>query len=396
MDVRQMKDEDLISRLADCAQQERELTAQIIVCLSELASRKLFIAAGFSSLYDFCRYGLNFSRGKAYKRTKAALLVTLFPQLIDYLMSGELTESHLCIISGKLTQANFDVVVTSVSTLSKRQAMLFMARIDGAGNFYAREPEINLTIPCSEKLLEKLDRAREIMGIDRRGKSLSVLLEDMVELYLHIHDPYLKAQRSAARQEKKESKKRALEDLQSQREESESLHPGMTGEVETTREKKEEKQHPGMTGEGQAVIESEALYPGMTVESSSMIEQAKRQQHPGMKEDADHDAAFLNLAASGSEEKSSSRYIPAQVRHAVMLRDGGRCTFVAADGRRCEEVSGLEFDHVHPFACGGGHDMNNLRLRCRAHNLHWAEQVYGASFIEKKVAERRRGLSCSS
>jgi hypothetical protein len=79
MDFIRMKDEDLISRLVDFTQQERELTAHIIVYLSELAGRKLFIAAGYASLYDFCRHGLNFSRGKAYKRSKAAFLVTLFP-----------------------------------------------------------------------------------------------------------------------------------------------------------------------------------------------------------------------------------------------------------------------------------------------------------------------------
>jgi hypothetical protein len=373
MDVRQIKDEELISYLADFAREERELTAQIIICLSELAGRKLFIAAGYASLYDFCRYGLNFSRGKAFKRAKAAMLVTLFPQLIEYLLRGELTESHLCIISGKLTQANFNVVVNSVSTMSKRQAMLFMSRIDGAGNFYNREPEINLTIPCGEELLGKIDRAREIMGIDKRGKSLTLLMEEMVELYLHTHDPYLKAQRSAARQEKKEAQKRALEGLCSRSEESTKLHPGMKGEV-------------------QAVPEKEALHPGMTRGDESCLEKDKKEALSGMKAEAGHNAAFLSLAASSSEVKPSSRYIPAQVRHAVMLRDGGRCTFVAADGRRCEGVSGLEFDHILPFACGGGHEVGNLRLRCRAHNLFWAEQVYGAGFMEQRVRERKEVL----
>ena len=32
-----------------------------------------------------------------------------------------------------------------------------------------------------------------------------------------------------------------------------------------------------------------------------------------------------------------SRYIPADVRHAVEQRDGCRCRFVAADGRRCRD-----------------------------------------------------------
>jgi hypothetical protein len=269
MDFTQMKDEELISHLVDFTLQERELTAQIIIYLSELAGRNLFVTAGYASLYDFCRHGLGFSRGKAYKRAKAALLVALFPQLIDYLVRGELTESHLCIVSSKLTQANFDVVVSNVSTMSKRQAMLFMARIDGAGNLWGKEPEINLTIPCTEELLEKIDRAQEIMGIDKRGKSLSILTEEMVELYLHTHDPYLKAQRSMERQEKRETKKRAAEDLcsQSQKEESEKLQPGMIEKVET-------------------VPQKEMQLPGMTNKVEPSIEQKKGELQPGMQEGA--------------------------------------------------------------------------------------------------------------
>jgi hypothetical protein len=261
--------------------------------------------------------------------------------------------------------------------MSKRQTMLFMTRIDGAGNLWEKEPEINLTIPCSEKLLGKIDRAREIMGIDKRGESLTLLIEEMVELYLHTHDPYLKAQRSMARQEQREAKKRTLEDLCYQREESAMLHSGMTGE-------------------GQAKHQKEPLHPGMAGESEIAREKEKETQLPEMKEDATPDGHSLTWVADGSDTKPSSRYIPASVRHAVMLRDGGRCTFVAADGRRCEAVSGLEFDHIHSFACGGSHEENNLRLRCRAHTLFWAEQSYGASFIKQKVEEKRRSFLCSS
>ena len=42
-----------------------------------------------------------------------------------------------------------------------------------------------------------------------------------------------------------------------------------------------------------------------------------------------------------------SRHIPAKVKRAVWLRDGGRCAFVASAGRRCNERAFLEFHHRH-------------------------------------------------
>jgi hypothetical protein len=74
---------------------------------------------------------------------------------------------------------------------------------------------------------------------------------------------------------------------------------------------------------------------------------------------------------------TGSRHIPAEVARAVWARDGGRCAFVAHSGRRCWEHSHLEFHHVKPFAMGGEATIANIALRCRAHNAHEAELVFG-------------------
>jgi 5-methylcytosine-specific restriction endonuclease McrA len=73
----------------------------------------------------------------------------------------------------------------------------------------------------------------------------------------------------------------------------------------------------------------------------------------------------------------SSRQIPAAVRRAVYERDGSRCRFVDEQGRRCSERHRLEFHHRHPFALGGDHGHQNIRLLCHAHNVYLAEQDYG-------------------
>ncbi|UCF06865.1 MAG: HNH endonuclease [bacterium] len=78
-----------------------------------------------------------------------------------------------------------------------------------------------------------------------------------------------------------------------------------------------------------------------------------------------------------------SRYIPKSIRDTVFERDGGRCTFVGEDGKRCNSDWNLQIDHIVPYARGGDNSSGNLRLLCAQHNLLTAEQEYGADFMKK-------------
>ena len=93
------------------------------------------------------------------------------------------------------------------------------------------------------------------------------------------------------------------------------------------------------------------------------------------------DAARKKLAAVGKpcprQGTRRSRHIPAPVKRAVWLRDGSRCAFVAASGRRCTERVFLEFHHREPYAIGGEATVANVSLRCRAHNVYEAELAFG-------------------
>ncbi len=74
-------------------------------------------------------------------------------------------------------------------------------------------------------------------------------------------------------------------------------------------------------------------------------------------------------ARAGGER---SRYVPADVRREVWLRDMGRCAFRATSGHRCGERGFLEFHHVRPYAAEGGATVANIELRCRRHNAYEA------------------------
>ena len=81
---------------------------------------------------------------------------------------------------------------------------------------------------------------------------------------------------------------------------------------------------------------------------------------------------------SESDTKATAgRHIPAAVKRAVRERDGDRCRFVDAEGRRCTERDRLEFHHRHPYGYGGGCEPGNIALLCRAHNAYVGEIDYG-------------------
>jgi hypothetical protein len=72
-----------------------------------------------------------------------------------------------------------------------------------------------------------------------------------------------------------------------------------------------------------------------------------------------------------------SRHVTAEVRRGAWIRDGGRCAFVGASGRRCNERALLEYHHVVPYAVGGEAAIANIQLRCRAHNGYEADLFFG-------------------
>jgi hypothetical protein len=90
---------------------------------------------------------------------------------------------------------------------------------------------------------------------------------------------------------------------------------------------------------------------------------------------------------AGVDTRPSTRHVPAPIRRAVHERDGGRCTYVDGEGRRCTARHRLELHHDDPFGRGGDHSLKNVRLLCRTHNALLAERDYGHETMER----HRRG-----
>ncbi len=82
----------------------------------------------------------------------------------------------------------------------------------------------------------------------------------------------------------------------------------------------------------------------------------------------------------------ASRYNPAAVKHEVWTRDDGKCTYVGPTGHRCNSTYLIQVHHIDPHGKGGPPTVENLTLRCAAHNQYAAEQDYGAEHIARAIA----------
>jgi hypothetical protein len=87
--------------------------------------------------------------------------------------------------------------------------------------------------------------------------------------------------------------------------------------------------------------------------------------------------AVTSRPGTSRGQADDSRNIPAEVKRGAFIRDRGRCAFVGTHGRKCGERAFLEFHHLVPYAAGGRPTVDNIALRCRAHNGDEAQQFYG-------------------
>src|SRR5512134_2285563 len=98
-----LDDQALLAELPRLARSERAATVTLVARLAELDARRLYLAAGFASLFAYCTTVLRLSEGEAYNRIEAARAVRRFPELLDRLGDGSLTLTTLRLVAPHLS-----------------------------------------------------------------------------------------------------------------------------------------------------------------------------------------------------------------------------------------------------------------------------------------------------
>jgi hypothetical protein len=327
-----LSDQQLVAEINRLAVAERQATVALISALAEFDARRLYLGQGCSSMFTYCTQVLHLAEHAAYNRIEAARAAHRFPTILEWLSDGRVHLSAVRLLSPHLTDANHRGLLAEASHKSKRQI---------------------------EEIVARLQPRADAPSSVRKVPSLPA--------------PTLTSTSSAARPDPQSSETPVdrIPVCTPTRQKVEPLAPGrykvqftVTSETyEKFRRAQSLLRHRVPNGDPAAIFDR-----ALTVLLDALDKQ--------------------RLAATGHPRavrpaRKLSRHVPATVRREVWARDEGRCKFEGLAGR-CRETGFLEIHHVVPYASGGPTTVENLELRCAAHNRYEAAQHFGLFVRERQ------------
>jgi hypothetical protein len=351
--IASLDSESLGVRLHDLVGEERNIQVDFLLHLDEFDRRRAYLEEGYGSLWDWCLRSLHLRECAAGLRIAAMRVLRKFPTLEPALRDGRLCMSTLTLLGQVLTDENADDLLARAAYGTKAEVDTLVASVkprpapaDGVRK---------LPGPCLA--LAAAPTARPSDGPAPATLTATVQARG---------EPDLLASGLAPAQPRRDLPAAEMQAVSGDR---------WSLRVSIDRDFKDELEtlttllsHVVPRGDLAAVLR-EAVRCGIE----------KHGKRKGAVAPARKRSRKLNAAGSSS----NPRVIPIEIRRQVWERDAGRCTWTTPDGRRCDSRWQLELDHITPPLFGGGATVANLRLRCRGHNLLYAEQVYGRGHMER-------------
>jgi hypothetical protein len=371
-----LSDEQLLHDLTSLVARERALTAALLAHLAEVDARRLYVPAGYPSMYAYCVGELKFSEDEAYKRIQVARAGRKAPALLAALADQRVTITAARVLAPHLTPEN---AAELLETATHRTTADVEQRI--VRRFGRIEPSA-IALPLATTADAPAVGPAEVGGADTPAEVATGTIVVPAEL---VSRP-VELPRELANSEPQTAAAAPAH-------EERTLLRVAVGHatLEKLTYARQLLGHAVPTGDVGQVIDRAltVLIARLEKRKFAATERPRSKPEP-------RPQSRTNVAQA--DHPSHKRSIVAEVKREVWRRDGGRCTYVAPSGRRCEARHRLEYDHVDPVALGGGSTVDGLRLRCRAHNQFEAERVFGPDFMRAKreaarrsAAERHRG-----
>jgi 5-methylcytosine-specific restriction endonuclease McrA len=336
----ELSDRDLITAVHHLAAAERGATAQLIASLAELDARRLYLAESYSSLFTYCTQVLHLSEHAAYGRIEAARAARRYPVLLERLGAGDMTLTAIGLLAPHLTTDNHQHLIDVSRHKSKREIEHLVATL-------RPQPPVPSAV---RKLPEPLPR---------RVDSTVPIATAAPPL------PPMPASLAEPPMTEREVRRAVVKSLDDER--YKVQFTVMRATFEKLRRVQDLMRHTCPNGDVGVVFERALM---------TLLEHLERTK-----------SAQVTRPRQQRGATARSRHIPATVRRAVWERDNAQCAFVGTRGR-CTERGFLEFHHIVPFADGGLATVENIQLRCRAHNQYESDQWFGGG---DPCIERERG-----
>jgi hypothetical protein len=351
----------LLRRLGELLQQSRRVEAELVAHIGEVDARRLYAREATPSMFAYCTEVLHRSEAEAYLRISVARASREHPVLLEMLGDGRLHLSGIAKLAPHLTRENRGAVLGRATHGSKREIEELIAELAPRGDaptLVRKLPPLRARSPVPET---QPVTALEAPALQLRpdGVATAASLAPAADAPPIVSAPAIPALSAVAA-------------------------PASIEALAPSRYKIQ------FTASGELLQKLERL-KGLMRSSipdgdlAAIIEEAVTEKLARLEASRFARTEVPRKALAATDTSPTSRYVPAAVRRAVYLRDGGRCRYIDAQGRRCNARDRLEFHHRYPFGHGGGHDPGNLSLLCRTHNAYLAEVDYGRKAFERSA-----------
>lgn len=403
-------DIDLLAELRNVIRRGNEQEAELLGYLSEVDARRLYVEQAASSMFVWCVERLGFSEDVAYKRIQACRAARRFPLIFSLVERGELHLAAVNLLAPHLTENNHAELCEAARGKSKRDveklvvtyfpkpdaATLLRKLPDKTSPAASVAPSTNaLTLPArpSKDGSIAVPNSGSVAPLPQQGEkepprtscqpnsqraTVAPLSADRYRLQVTLDEKtrnkLLRAQ-ELLRHKLPDGDLAAVLDLALSQ-----LCTSLEAKKFATLRK------PAAATEVAPIHDA----PEPTLETSQgtavdcSFEPAPGQVEPKR-------VAALASPAPSENKPTRSRYIARAVRREAAARDGYQCSFVAADGTRCQARGKLEYHHLKPFARGGAATADNIALRCFLHNQHAAVEDFGKEHVERAIRQGRLG-----
>lgn len=325
-------DAALLDRTRALVLQSNVLEAELLEHLAEVEDRRLYLERAFPSMFAFCMKELGMSEGVTANRVYVMRLVRRLPVVLEWIRTGRVHLSGLRLLAPHLTAENCGDLLSEAAGMSKRDIEVLVTR-------FAPKPPVPTTIRRLPTPESTRVPASSPAPVDAAPSSVFTLARPLPPPQVTPLAP--------------NAFKVTL-----------TIDGALRQKVQQAHDLLRHRVGP----QDLAAILEEAL--------DLLIDKVKKERFGvGRTPRPPSAPALPGEGAEGAPH--TSRHVPADIRRKVYERDEGRCTFTSNDGRRCEETGALEFDHLDGFAITREHSVERLALRCRPHNAHAADKLYG-------------------
>jgi hypothetical protein len=370
-EVSRVTDQELIERLRCLVRADQAHNARLIVHLGEVDARGLYREHAYSSMFLYCVEEFGMSEAEAYLRIHAARLGRQYPLVVQLLAQGSLNLTAIKLLGPHLTADNHVQLLEQASGKRKREVELLVATI-------APQPDV-------PNRMRKLPEAR---AAHATRPAAQLAPTGLIQAALALEAARTSSALDARQALSTPPEAGNLEEPRP-RASSKPLGPGRYKLALTARQSLHDKleklqellRHQVPNGDLAVILERavDMLLDDTMKRRFAQSSAPKRKPR--------------SVKRTHRPRKANSRYVPRAVVREVHQRDGGQCTFVSSDGKRCSERGFLQFHHHDlPYGKGGKATPENLRLACRAHNALFAERDYGQEYMRSKLRQTRDAI----